>query len=132
MYKDSSGAEEEQAILSNQGVFIRDDAGSSVTSLTTDHLTIAGNVGNNSCIAANVNARSSTNASLVIKHSGVYTELESNGVINCPNYTLEISGTSGVRSNSGIILRSSTFGSAKKFKITVDDSGAISATEVAS
>ena len=129
LYKKSSGAEEEQAILSDQGIFITDTASSSVTSLTADYLTIAGNVGNNSCIAANVNARSSNNASLVIKHSGVYTELESNGVINCPNGTLEIGGTSGVKSNSGIILRSSTFGSNKKFKITVDDSGVPSFTD---
>ena len=127
--KESSGAEEELAILSNQGVFIRGAAGLSVTSLTTDYLTIAGDVGNKSCIAANVNAMSSNNASLVIKHSGVYTKLESDGVIRCPNYTLEIDGTSGDISNPGIILHSSTFGSAKKFKITVDDTGVPSFTD---
>lgn len=129
LYKDSSGAEEERAILSNQGVFIRGAAGLSVTSLTTDYLTIAGDVGNKSCIAANVNAMSSNNAYLVIKHSGVYTKLESDGVIRCPNYTLEIDGTSGDISNSGIILCSSTFGSNKKFKITVDDTGVPSFTD---
>ncbi|MBQ5589091.1 MAG: hypothetical protein IIU70_02945, partial [Anaerotignum sp.] len=31
---------------------------------------------------------------------------------------------------SGVIIRSSTSGSTKKFKLTVDDSGTISATEV--
>ena len=36
------------------------------------------------------------------------------------------------KTSSDIIVPSSTSGSSKKFKITVDDSGAISATEVTS
>ena len=32
--------------------------------------------------------------------------------------------------DKAIVLTSSTFGSAKKFKITVDDSGALTATEI--
>lgn len=32
--------------------------------------------------------------------------------------------------NAGMIVKSSTSGSSKKFKITVDDSGAIAATEL--
>lgn len=39
-------------------------------------------------------------------------------------------GSTGSLSITGLLLKSSTSGSAKKFKITVDDSGTISATEV--
>ena len=57
--------------------------------------------------------------------NGIQTSLYSNGKIICPN---------GVDINliktGGVILSSSTPDSTKKFKITVDDSGTISATEV--
>ena len=42
----------------------------------------------------------------------------------------EIDNAVGNVLNGNIVIPSSTSGSAKKFKITVDDSGAITATEV--
>ena len=57
--------------------------------------------------------------------NGVYTSLYSNGKIACPNgVDIDLIKTGGV------ILSSSTPDSTKKFKITVDDNGTISATEV--
>lgn len=43
---------------------------------------------------------------------------------------LRVSSTGAWEAEEGMILNSSTAGSTKKFKITVDDSGTLSATEV--
>ena len=63
-----------------------------------------------------------------------YTVLAVEGV--SPNIALDVTanritfnGVYGI-SETEIILKSSTEGSTKKFKITVDDSGALTATEV--
>lgn len=60
------------------------------------------------------------------------TVLYNSGKIDCPNNTLEITGIRGNANESGsaIILTSATPKSIKRFKITVDDNGTLSATEV--
>ena len=60
------------------------------------------------------------------------TVLYNSGKIDCPNHTLEINGLQGKSNKDGsaIILTSATPESTKRFKITVDDSGIITATEV--
>ena len=67
--------------------------------------------------------------------SGTYADIVGNGSINRRSnaYTLDWEGNawhSGTIEGKALILPSSTAGSTKKFKITVDDSGTISATEV--
>ena len=69
--------------------------------------------------------------------SGTYADIVGNGSINSRSnaYTLDWEGNawySGTIEGKALILPSSTAGSTKKFKITVDDSGTISATEVTS
>ena len=67
--------------------------------------------------------------------SGTYADIVGNGSINSRSnaYTLDWKGNawySGTIEGKALILPSSTEGSTKKFKITVDDSGAITATEI--
>lgn len=67
--------------------------------------------------------------------SGTYADIVGNGNINRRSnaYTLDWEGNawhSGTIEGKALILPSSTAGSTKKFKITVDDSGTISAAEV--
>ena len=67
--------------------------------------------------------------------SGTYADIVGNGSINRRSnaYTLDWEGNawySGTIEGKALILPSSTAGSTKKFKITVDDSGAITATEI--
>ena len=67
--------------------------------------------------------------------SGTYADIVGNGSINSRSnaYTLDWKGNawySGTIEGKALILPSSTAGSTKKFKITVDDSGTISATEI--
>ena len=64
----------------------------------------------------------------------VYTVLSAEGessnvTLNVKAHRISILGLCGI-SETEMILKSSTSGSTKKFKITVDDSGTISATEV--
>ena len=67
--------------------------------------------------------------------SGTYADIVGNGALGRRSnaYTLDWEGNawySGTIEGKALILPSSTAGSTKKFKITVDDSGTISATEV--
>ena len=67
--------------------------------------------------------------------SGIYADIVGNGSSNGHSnaYTLDWKGNawySGTIEGKALILPSSTADSTKKFKITVDDSGAITATEV--
>ena len=86
---------------------------------------------------------SSSAGEIVIQHTNINNHTEerisiaSTGKIKCNNRLkfdcgseIEVVQTYGKTGGSAIILRSSTPNSTKKFKITVDDSGAISATEV--
>lgn len=58
----------------------------------------------------------------------MYKEGNTDMTAGTGEFTLQ--GSTGSLSITGLLLKSSTSGSAKKFKITVDDSGTISATEV--
>ena len=65
-----------------------------------------------------------------------YAHIVGNGTSNTKRsnaHTLDWSGNAwyaGTVEGAAMIVKSSTSGSAKKFKITVDDSGTLSATEV--
>lgn len=68
--------------------------------------------------------------------AGVYAHIVGNGASNTNRsnaHTLDWSGNAwfaGTVEGTAMIVKSSTAGSSKRFKITVDDSGTISATEV--
>lgn len=68
--------------------------------------------------------------------SGIYAHIVGNGTDSSSRsnaHTLDWSGNAwfaGTVEGTAIIVKSSTAGSSKRFKITVDDSGTISATEV--
>ena len=68
--------------------------------------------------------------------AGVYAHIVGNGISNTNRsnaHTLDWSGNAwfaGTVEGTAMIVKSSTAGSSKRFKITVDDSGTISATEV--
>ena len=67
--------------------------------------------------------------------SGTYADIVGNGTLGRRSnaYTLDWEGNawySGTIEGKALILPSSTAGSTKKFKITVDDSGTITATEI--
>ena len=86
---------------------------------------------------------SSTAGEIVIQHTNLNNyakeriSIASTGIITCNNRLkfdcgseIEVVQTYGKTGGSAIILWSSTADSTKKFKITVDDSGALTATEV--
>ena len=88
------------------------------------------------CLAAG-QGQDFTNASNGTTAVGICSDLKSDTAFAVGNGVYSASGAS-IRSNAfevtidgGIIVPSSTSGSTKKFKITVDDSRVISATEVA-
>ena len=68
--------------------------------------------------------------------SGIYAHIVGNGANLASRsnaHTLDWSGNAwfaGTIEGTAVIVKSSTAGSSKRFKITVDDSGTISATEV--
>lgn len=73
----------------------------------------------------------------IVNDDNVYAVLSvvgesSNKTLNVLAERISIGGTSYGISTTEIILKSSTSGSTKKFKITVDDSGVLKATEVIS
>jgi hypothetical protein len=66
---------------------------------------------------------------------GTYVHIVGNGSFSKPSnaHTLDWSGDAwyqGTVEGTAMIVKSSTSGSTKRFKITVDDSGAITATEI--
>lgn len=69
----------------------------------------------------------------IVKDNDVYATLSVKGELNNETLTIGVKkitiGAIYGMSTTGIILHSSTEGSNKRFKITVDDSGTISATE---
>lgn len=127
----SNGAETEMSgFYANDLLFSQ---GSSQTYLSRDRLEINGDVTRMNCAVIAVNTATEGDATqITLKKNGANTTLGSDGVIDCPNHTLEIGGIRGVANKigSGIILTSATPGSTKRFKITVDDTGTITATEV--
>ena len=88
-------------------------------------------------IALTRNKGSSTPAYLWLSHSTGTVQIKSNGeiysskklVLSCQN-ELEIRRVGTTQTATSLVLHSSTLGSNKRFRITVDDTGKISATEV--
>lgn len=67
--------------------------------------------------------------------SGVYAHIVGNGALNSESnaHTLDWNGNAwyaGTVEGTAMIIKSSTEGSTKRFKITVDDSGTLTATEI--
>lgn len=107
--------------------------GNERTYLSTDRLEIKGDVIDRNSAVINVASSTDSGATkITLRKNAVTTILDNRGVIDCPNNTLEVKGVRGAENQigSGIILTSKTPGSTKRFKITVDDTGTISATEV--
>lgn len=105
------------------------------TYLSTNRLEIKGDaIARNSAVISVASETESNATKITLRKNTVTTILDNRGVIDCPNYTLEVKGMRGAANQigSGIILTSKTPGSTKRFKITVDDAGVISATEVTS
>lgn len=100
-----------------------------------DRLEIKGDaIATNSAVISVASTTDSGKTKITLRKNNVATILDNRGVIDCPNHTLEVDGVRGAANKigSGIILTSKTPGSTKRFKITVDDAGVISATEVTS
>lgn len=87
------------------------------------------------CLAAG-QGHDFTNAGNGTTAVGIASELEGDTAFAVGNGVFDGNGNTArsnafeVKSDGGVIVPSSTSGSTKKFKITVDDSGAITATEV--
>lgn len=107
--------------------------GNERTYLSMNRLEIKGDaVARNSAVISVASETESNATKITLRKNAVTTILDNRGVIDCPNNTLEVEGVRGAGNQigSGIILTSKTPGSTKRFKITVDDTGTISATEV--
>lgn len=107
--------------------------GNERTYLSTNRLEIKVDAdARNSAVISVASETASGATQIKLKKNTVTTILDNRGVIDCPNNTLEVKGVRGASNKigSGIILTSETPGSTKRFKITVDDTGTISATEV--
>lgn len=102
----------------------------------SDGLTVGNESNNNGRITLLHNAGSSTDAHISILHRGKYLTLTSSGKISSnsrvtfENGEIEVGLPAGQTGNTAIILRSYSAGSTKRFRITVDDTGTLKATEV--
>lgn len=105
-----------------------------------DRITLGSTALSTPGISLNRNKGSSTPASIRISHSTGTVQINSDGkvfssnrlVLSCQN-ELEIQSVVGAASaGTGFVLHSSTQGSNKRFRITVDDTGTLKATEVTS
>ena len=108
-------------------------SGNERTYLSTNRLEIKGDaIARNSAVISVASSTDNNATYITLRKNDVTTILDNRGVIDCPNHTLEVEGVRGAGNQigSGIILTSKTTGSAKRFKITVDDTGTSSATEV--
>lgn len=88
-------------------------------------------------IHMSANLGSSTQGRIDINHSTGNLRLMSGGSINSTNRLkfdcnseIEVVQSYGQTGGTSVILRSSTAGSTKRFRITVDDTGALTTTEV--
>lgn len=109
-------------------------------SIEYDRITLGSTALSTPGISLNRNKGSSTPASIRISHSTGTVQINSDGkvssskrlVLSCQN-ELEIEKSVGAASaGTGLVLHSSTQGSNKRFRITVDDTGTLTATEVTS
>lgn len=104
-----------------------------------DRITLGSTALSTPGISLNRNKGSSTPASIRISHSTGTVQINSDGavssskrlVLSCQN-ELEIQSVGATPTATGLVLHSSTTGSNKRFRITVDDTGTLTATEVTS
>lgn len=104
-----------------------------------DRITLGSTALSTPGISLNRNKGSSTPASIRISHSTGTVQINSDGkvfssnrlVLSCQN-ELEIQSVGATSTGTGLVLHSSTQGSNKRFRITVDDTGTLKATEVTS
>ena len=102
-----------------------------------DRITLGSTALSTPGISLNRNKGSSTPASIRISHSTGTVQINSDGavssskrlVLSCQN-ELEIRSVGATPTATGLVLHSSTTGSKKRFRITVDDTGTLKATEV--
>ena len=105
-------------------------------SVEAQGLIVGNRSNNNGRITLQHNAGSSVDASISILHNGKYLTLTSSGKISSnsrvtfANGEIEVGLPTGQTGNTAIILHSYSAGSTKRFRITVDDTGTLSATEV--
>ena len=143
-YVRSIGSVEDMLVISGRGIprIVAGEGGSEGFKLSEDGLSLGCTSRDKDGIHLYHSNRSSEAGEIVIQHTNPTTQEErisiaSTGRITCNNRLkfdcgseIEVVQTYGKTGGSAIILWSSTPESTKKFKITVDDAGTITATEV--
>ena len=144
-YVRQAGSVEDTLVISGRGIprIVAGEDGSAGFKLSDDGLSLGYTSKDKDGIHLYHSNRSSTAGEIVIQHTNLNNQdkerisIASTGKITCNNRLkfdcgseIEVVQTYGKTGGSAIILWSSTADSTKKFKITVDDSGTLTATEV--
>ena len=144
-YVRHTGSVEEVLVISGRGfpIIVAGEDGSSGFKLSEDGLSLGYKSKDKDGIHLYHSNKSSTAGEIVIQHTNLNNydkeriSIASTGRITCNNRLkfdcgseIEVVQTYGKTGGSAIILRSSTTGSNKRFRITVDDTGTLKATEV--
>ena len=144
-YVNSAGTATDMVVISGRNTpsIVSDKDGSSGFNLSNSGLSLGYTSKNNDGIHLYHSNGSSTAGEIVIQHTNLNNyakeriSIASTGIITCNNRLkfdcgseIEVVQTYGKTGGSAIILRSSTTGSNKRFRITVDDTGTLKATEV--
>ena len=144
-YVRPTGSVEDIVVISGRGVtsIVSGEDGPSGFKLSDDGLSLGYTSNNKDGIHLYHANGSSAAGEIVIQHTNPNNQakerisIASTGKITCKNSLkfdcgseIEVVQTSGETGGSAIILRSSTANSTKRFRITVDDSGTLKATEV--
>ena len=144
-YVRQSGSVEDVLVISGRNIpsIVASENGSDGFKLSGDGLSLGYTSEDKDGIHLYHSNRSSTAGKIVIQHTNLNNydkeriSIASTGRITCNNRLkfdcgseIEVVQTYGKTGGSAIILWSSTADSTKKFKITVDDSGTLTATEV--
>ena len=144
-YVNSADTATDMVVISGRNApsIVADKDGSSGFNLSKSGLSLGYTSKNNDGIHLYHANGSSTAGEIVIQHTNLGNDakerisIASTGIITCNNRLkfdcgseIEVVQTYGKTGGSAIILRSSTADSTKRFRITVDDTGALNATEV--
>ena len=144
-YVNSEGPASDMVVISGRNTpsIVAGEDGSSGFKLSHNGLSLGYTSNNKDGIHLYHANGSSAAGEIVIQHTNQNNSakerisIKSTGRITCNNSLkfdcgseIEVVQTSGKTGGSAIILRSSTANSTKRFRITVDDSGALTATEV--
>ena len=144
-YVNSAGTATDMVVISGRNTpsIVADKDGSSGFNLSNRGLSLGYTSKNNDGIHLYHENGSSIAGEIVIQHTNIGNDakerisIASTGRITCNNRLkfdcgseIEVVQTYGKTGGSAIILRSSTADSTKRFRITVDDTGTLSATEV--